>query len=156
MKAIIFDTENNIVGIVPDSAIEPARNPFFVPEGDSRWVVVPLTGVRIDRLGKGIATCFADRYFSEVVSAVHTCSCSTDPVEWSHDGALLVGTAAPKDDYAALAASMTDLVAKAATAMTLKTGDLVLRHAAPSRPANPGDTATVDIPDAPSTTYKIR
>jgi len=156
MKAIIFDTDNRIVGIVPDSAIEPARNPFFIPESPGQWVVTPLTGVRIDRLGKGVAERFADRYFSEVISAVHPSDGTANPVEWSRDGALLVGNAASKDQYPVLTTAMTTLVAAAAVAMTLKTGDLVLRLAGTTQPANAGDTAAVDLPDAPPTTYKIR
>lgn len=161
MKAVIIDSDNQIIGIVPDSAIEPSRNPFFVPDTDNAtWSAHLYVGVRIDRLGKGISPKFADRYFNEVISAVHPAKTGKDPIECSRDGALLVGEAISKVQYPQLSSEMSHYVALASEQMTLKTGDLVLRFAeygdTLEDTLRPGLNGKVDSTDYPPVSYKIR
>lgn len=56
---------------LPDSALCNAGKPFFIPEfaEETEAFVVPV--LRISRLGKSIASRFAERYFTEVAPAIH-------------------------------------------------------------------------------------
>ena len=49
--------------IIPDSAITLPGKPLFVPDFAETWEARLLIGVRVSRLGKGIAPRFASRYY---------------------------------------------------------------------------------------------
>lgn len=55
-----------VIFLKPDSAILPNKNPFYIPEfsDDIHYEVEIL--VRINRLGKHIATRFAHKYYDEI------------------------------------------------------------------------------------------
>jgi len=52
--------------VIPDSAITLPGRPLFVPDFAEAWEARLLLGVRVSRLGKGIAARFADRYYDAV------------------------------------------------------------------------------------------
>lgn len=52
--------------IIPDSALTLPGRPLFVPDFAAAWEARILVGVRVSRLGKGIAARFADRYYDAV------------------------------------------------------------------------------------------
>lgn len=132
MKALVYDITPDgtarQLGIVPDSALIGRGNPFFLP--DARvWSGAVLIGVRINRLGKDIPARFASRYYNEVLTAVHPSADDTErPAdEWGRDGALMISDYVPAEEADASLLGLIDtLVRDASTAMTLKTGDLVL------------------------------
>lgn len=142
MKAIIayndIDTLSSTEGIsmykyavVPDSAIIRAKDPFFKPDG-SEWTGMTLHGVIIDRLGKGISTEYATRYYNNCLTAVHPfdprLTTWIEPVSrWSRDGALVVSPAQPIcDESKEVLDIINSIITKISYDLTLKTGDLVL------------------------------
>lgn len=133
MKALItyFHADGSVTeGVVPDSAVTRCKDPFFLPdEGDYKAML--LRGVRIDRLGKGIAREYADRYYSECLTATHQFRVASEPSDtirrWSSDGALTVSQCGPKDGMSPESvATVNALIEKISRYSTLKTGDLVL------------------------------
>ena len=58
--------ENPVVFLKPDSSILPKKNPFFIPpfSNDVHYEVEVL--VKINKVGKHIATRFADKYYDEI------------------------------------------------------------------------------------------
>ena len=58
--------ENPVVFLKPDSSILPRKNPFFIPpfSNDVHYEVEVL--VKINKVGKHIATRFAHKYFDEI------------------------------------------------------------------------------------------
>jgi len=58
--------ENPVVFLKPDSSILPKKNPFFIPpfSNDVHYEVEVL--VKINKVGKHIATRFAHKYFDEI------------------------------------------------------------------------------------------
>lgn len=65
---VMYDMENWYE--LSDSSLCPERNPFFVPEFDSRFTAYPALAVRIDRVGKTIAERFARRYYTQSTIAL--------------------------------------------------------------------------------------
>lgn len=77
MKAIAFHHRHNTalllppaVDLIPDSAITLPNRPLFLPDFDFEWMASFYLAVRISRLGKGIASRFADRYFDAATLAM--------------------------------------------------------------------------------------
>ena len=58
--------ENPVVFLKPDSSILPKKNPFFIPpfSNDVHYEVEVL--VKINKVGKHIATRFAHKYYDEI------------------------------------------------------------------------------------------
>ena len=58
--------ENPVVFLKPDSSILPRKNPFFIPpfSNDVHYEVEVL--VKINKVGKHIATRFAHKYYDEI------------------------------------------------------------------------------------------
>lgn len=132
MKAIIDyhpERKTRQTALVCDSALTRAKDPFFVPN-DQRWYGMPLRGVRIDRLGKGIEERFANRYYSECLTAVHPYTDSTTELDvdrWGRDGSLVISETISADNLSAEEKMKIDhLVSEFSKNMTLKTGDLIL------------------------------
>lgn len=48
-----------------DSSLLTGNKPFFVPDDGHQYRAYPSVAIRIDRLGKSVASKFAHRYFSE-------------------------------------------------------------------------------------------
>lgn len=133
MKAILTYTaadRTEVTAVIPDSAITPSREPFFVPDS-RKWSAIPAVGVRIDRLGKGIDGRFADRYYSECFTAVHPFADGDRDADiasrWAIDGALVISPTVPADGIdPAVRAALERLIARTSLLSTLKTGDLIM------------------------------
>lgn len=52
--------------VVPDSAITLPGKPLFVPDFTPGWEARIMVGVRVSRLGKGVAPRFAPRYYDAI------------------------------------------------------------------------------------------
>lgn len=50
---------------LPDSAILKNGNPVFIPDFDNSFSAIPYLAVKINRLGKNVASRFSERYYSE-------------------------------------------------------------------------------------------
>lgn len=128
MKALVAYLSGQIA-VVPDSAMVRCREPFFLPD-DRPWKAIPLMGVRIDRLGKGIATEYANRYYNECLTAVHPFALSESEdcaSRWSRDGALILSeTVSSETLNADLRCRINRMISAVSSYATLKTGDLIL------------------------------
>lgn len=69
MKAIALVSSNALLDI-PDSCMIRSGKPFFIPEFDTEFNAYPALAVRIERLGKCVASRFADRYYTHIHVAV--------------------------------------------------------------------------------------
>lgn len=56
--------------LLADSNLLSPRHPFFIPDFEGGVVITASLAVRVSRLGKGIASRFAGRYYSEGAAAV--------------------------------------------------------------------------------------
>ena len=103
MKALLYIRKGSeaSTGAICDSAICRQRDPFFVPD-DRTWLGIPLVGVRIDRLGKNIRHNFAEKYYTDTVTAVHAYTEEAEDTasRWARDCALTVSDPGKKDDMA--------------------------------------------------------
>lgn len=54
----------------PESALIRAGQPFFVPDWAATFEAETMLAVRIDRLGRHIAPCFASRYYTQATAAL--------------------------------------------------------------------------------------
>lgn len=107
MKAIVMVKNQECSGwfYIADSAISNTGKPFYLPEGSGPVAGALSIAIRISRLGKGISSKFASRYYSEIAPAVHfhlpelasklrECGLPTDPSH-NFDRALMVGEFKP-------------------------------------------------------------
>ncbi len=165
MKALIYFPDRKgreRTALICDSAVTRAKDPFFVPD-DRRWTGIVLRGVRIDRLGKGVAPEFADRYYSECLTAVHPEA--TDDAEggaerWGRDGALVISEAIISDNLdPTFRDTINSLVARFSDSIMLKTGDLVLVASPDAQFDIEARSYNIEIPEAcgcPGFRLKIR
>ncbi len=148
-------TDFNDWYILPDSTILRSNNPFFIPEFDSEFTCIPYLSVRIDRLGKNIASKFASRYYSEATISVCVVAKNLlarlrgEGKSWSRavafDRSCLMGNFVGKSiifdsesiafslgdadrifNLAPAIASIDDMVSIVSSDNTLKTGDIVM------------------------------
>lgn len=80
--------------IYPETAIIRKGNPFFVPIWGSEWAFNVSIAVTIERLGKGIYSQFAHRYWSERMIALHAVPGNaelTGAAFTAFDNCLLIG-----------------------------------------------------------------
>lgn len=151
MKALICYIKDGkeAAALVCDSAVTPARNPFFVPD-DRQWNCMVLRGVRIDRLGKGITERFAERYYSECLSAAHPfCDKDGDSIveTWGRDNALIVSELLPAENMdAELKTKINNAISRFSKDMTFKTGDIVLVETVERRPEIEHRSYDVGVP----------
>lgn len=68
MKIIPFSTLGPVpeADFMPDSALLLPGRPMFYPEEGEGWQLQPLVAVHVNRLGKGIASKFATRYYDGI------------------------------------------------------------------------------------------
>lgn len=132
MKALIsyYDkVGHEKTAMIADSAITRAKDPFFVPD-ERKWIGMPLYGIRIDRLGKGINLEFAERYYNECLSAVHPFACEhedTGVAKWARDGALIISEGSLAENLSSdFKNQINRLISLLSESITLKTGDLIL------------------------------
>jgi 2-keto-4-pentenoate hydratase/2-oxohepta-3-ene-1,7-dioic acid hydratase in catechol pathway len=101
--------ENPVVFLKPDSAILPKNNPFFIPpfSNDVHYEVEVL--VKINKVGKHIASRFAYKYYDEIGLGIDftardvQAQCKAKGLPWekakAFDGSAIVGQFFPKAEF---------------------------------------------------------
>lgn len=101
--------EEPVVFLKPDSAILPKSNPFFIPffSEDVHYEVEVL--VKINKVGKHIATRFAHKYYDEIGLGIDFTArdvqarCKEKGLPWekakAFDGSAIIGDFFPKTDF---------------------------------------------------------
>ncbi len=101
--------DSPVVFLKPDSAILPKNNPFFIPpfSKDVHYEVEVL--VKINKVGKHIATRFANKYYDEIGLGIDftardiQAQCKAKGLPWekakAFDGSAIVGMFYPKSEF---------------------------------------------------------
>ena len=101
--------ENPVVFLKPDSSILPRKNPFFIPpfSNDVHYEVEVL--VKINKVGKHIATRFAHKYYDEIGLGIDFTArdvqqqCKEKGLPWekakAFDGSAVIGNFYNKKDF---------------------------------------------------------
>ena len=101
--------ENQVVFLKPDSSILPRKNPFFIPpfSSDVHYEVEVL--VKINKVGKHIATRFAHKYYDEVGLGIDFTArdiqqqCKEKGLPWekakAFDGSAVIGDFYDKSNF---------------------------------------------------------
>tara|TARA_R110002073_G_scaffold8207_5_gene45850 strand:- start:62819 stop:63427 length:609 start_codon:yes stop_codon:yes gene_type:complete len=101
--------DNPVVFLKPDSAILPKNHPFFIPpfSDDVHYEVEIL--VKINKVGKHIATKFAHKYYDEIGLGIDftardiQAQCKAKGLPWekakAFDGSAIVGEFYPKSEF---------------------------------------------------------
>ena len=101
--------ENPVVFLKPDSSILPRKNPFFIPpfSNDVHYEVEVL--VKINKVGKHIATRFAHKYYDEVGLGIDFTArdiqqqCKEKGLPWekakAFDGSAVIGDFYDKSNF---------------------------------------------------------
>jgi 2-keto-4-pentenoate hydratase/2-oxohepta-3-ene-1,7-dioic acid hydratase in catechol pathway len=101
--------DNPVVFLKPDSAILPNKNPFFIPtfSNDVHYEVEVL--IKINRVGKHIASRFADKYYDEIGLGIDFTArdvqqqCKEKGLPWekakAFDGSAVIGNFYNKKDF---------------------------------------------------------
>ena len=101
--------ENPVVFLKPDSSILPKKNPFFIPpfSNDVHYEVEVL--VKINKVGKHIATRFAHKYYDEIGLGIDFTArdiqqqCKEKGLPWekakAFDGSAVIGDFYDKSNF---------------------------------------------------------
>ena len=101
--------ENPVVFLKPDSSILPKKNPFFIPpfSNDVHYEVEVL--VKINKVGKHIATRFAHKYYDEIGLGIDFTArdiqqkCKEKGLSWekakAFDGSAVIGDFYNKSNF---------------------------------------------------------
>ena len=101
--------DNPVVFLKPDSAILPNKNPFFIPtfSNDVHYEVEVL--IKINRVGKHIASRFAHKYYDEIGLGIDFTArdvqqqCKEKGLPWekakAFDGSAIIGNFYNKKDF---------------------------------------------------------
>ena len=101
--------ENPVVFLKPDSSILPRKNPFFIPpfSSDVHYEVEVL--VKINKVGKHIATRFAHKYYDEIGLGIDFTArdiqqkCKEKGLPWekakAFDGSAVIGDFYDKSNF---------------------------------------------------------
>jgi 2-keto-4-pentenoate hydratase/2-oxohepta-3-ene-1,7-dioic acid hydratase in catechol pathway len=101
--------ESPVVFLKPDSAILPKKNPFFIPSfsDDVHYEVEVL--IKINKVGKHIATKFAHKYYDEIGLGIDFTArdvqekCKEKGLPWekakAFDGSAVIGVFYPKEEF---------------------------------------------------------
>ena len=134
MKIVGFVNIANEVKMVlkSDSSLMVNRKPFFIPDWCEDVRCTPCVVVRICKLGKHVATKFAERYYDSIAPALNICAedyrQKGDPIRaWAFDNALPVGTFMSLDKYHPndLIISIDQAITEVSRLMTIRQGDLI-------------------------------
>lgn len=183
MKTVIFDLDTPYdasglpsVTLVADSALVMPGRPLFLPDFAQHWRGIVYFGVRISKLGKGVAPKFARRYYDAVCAAFHPQAFSDTGERIGagfaglYDGAAVLGRMLEAEEGAeqvqiacgrqTLAVDMA-VVDRAVSAVsywsTLKTGDIIMAAGIMlDAPIRVGDILEASVNGAPSLKVKIK
>lgn len=95
----------NHLAIIPDSAIIREGKPFFIPGFSQHWEYQATIAFRVTRLGKNIASKFANRYIDALALAVRTIPCELEAtaapsaITTAFDGAFIIGEWVSLDQF---------------------------------------------------------
>lgn len=183
MKTVIFDIDTPYdasglpsVTLVADSALVMPGRPLFLPDFSQHWRGTVYLGVRISKLGKGVAPKFARRYYDAVCAAFHPLAFSDTGERIGagfaglYDGAVVLGRmlgAEEGAEYIDIACGRQTLVVdmavvdKAVSAVsywsTLKTGDIIMAAGMMvDAPLRVGDMLEATVNSVPSLKVKIK
>jgi 2-keto-4-pentenoate hydratase/2-oxohepta-3-ene-1,7-dioic acid hydratase in catechol pathway len=144
MKIVGFTNIDNTIQMVlkSDSSLMVNRKPFFIPDWSQNMQVTPCVVVRVCKLGKHVASKFANRYYDSVAPALNICAedyrQKGDHIRaWAFDNALPVGTFMPLDAYMPdnLIIDIDEAICQVSKLMTIRHGDLIfIERALPARP----------------------
>ena len=144
MKIVGFVNIENEVKMVlkSDSSLMVNRKPFFIPDWCEDVRCTPCVVVRICKLGKHVATKFAERYYDSIAPALNICAedyrQKGDPIRaWAFDNALPVGTFMSLDKYHPndLIISIDQAITEVSRLMTIRQGDLIfIERQIPAQP----------------------
>ena len=144
MKIVGFVNIENEVKMVlkSDSSLMVNRKPFFIPDWCEDIRYAPCVVVRICKLGKHVATKFAERYYDSIAPALNIYAedyrQKGDSIRaWAFDNALPVGMFMSLDKYLPndLIISIDQAITEVSRLMTIRQGDLIfIERQIPSQP----------------------
>ena len=101
--------ESPVVFLKPDSSILPKNNPFFIPPFSNEVHYEVEVLVKINKVGKHIASRFAHKYYDEIGLGIDFTArdvqalCKTKGLPWekakAFDGSAIVGQFFPKEEF---------------------------------------------------------
>ncbi len=164
-----------------DSSILLSNKPFFVPDFAPRFEMHPAIALRVNRLGKNVASRFAHRYYDSVAACV-TAEASGEGVTGdarftAFDGAVMLGNYHPVGEMpgsietavaindeivatastARMALSFDRVIELVSTYFTLKMGDIIVNiDDSKSHELTIGENLTATIGGKPSLKIRIK
>lgn len=101
--------ENPVVFLKPDSAILPRKNPFFIPPFSDNIHYEVEVLIKINKVGKHIASKFAHTYYDEIGLGIDFTArdvqqqCKEKGLPWekakAFDGSAVIGEFYPKEEF---------------------------------------------------------
>ena len=193
MKTFVFDNNYNATGpdypvswyFLADSALTNAGKPFFIPDFAEEFEAIPTIAIRINRLGKSIASRFGGRYYSEYAPAIHfrakdlmsrlaECHLPADRA-YSFDRSFIMADFKPMPASEDLVVAMNkngntvtefktsklhlpinETIAQASCTNTLKIGDLMVPGLPFGESVAIGDVLELSVDDSPVLTVQIK
>lgn len=164
----MLESEDSFL-LLPDSAFAKPGNPFFLPDFDDTFHALPATALRIGKVGKSIASRFADRYVEAMAPAAVVIAAGVfsgmrrDGLPWApamaYDRSVLTGNFLDARPLS-INEVMREAIQNVSQTMTLKTGDILLVANEPYLPENLpqlriGEEFSLLAPDN-ETIYKFR
>lgn len=127
---------DNAVRVIADSAIARNSQPWFLPDFGENWRWRTALAFRIGKLGKNVASRFADRYLDAVTLLWVAEADGFGACDYM-DGAVVCGNWIPLNEVPEAAAS---LLADVTCSATIKHGDILAIM-------NPGESTPISIND---------
>ena len=132
MKLLVCDPQSQAPRVIPDSALGRNKLPWFLPDFGENWHGTVALGFRVSRLGKGIASKFADRYV-DAMTLIWLPKGAGHRYADFMDGAAVVGEWIPlKEDFTVLdkefnlvSLGWREKLAWITEAATVKNGDIL-------------------------------
>ena len=165
MKIIgfVYTSGQKEIVLKGDSCLLNGRKPFFLPDWSKKIGVTPCVILRVSRLGKGIDTKFASRYYDAIAPGADFIALD----KWSEahqsnapwtksiafDYSLAIGEWIDKPDVLQQVLeqgkwilSPEDAIARASEVMTIRQGDLIYIQACDlPKPVERGDVVRFEI-----------
>lgn len=187
MKIFLFNDNYHDLGdffMIPDTALNVSGRPVFLPD-----FALPAQGrahlvLKINRLGKGIASRFASRYFSEITVGLHFTAanlleelkarCAPWDLAVGFDGAASIGTFVPYEAVAhqvevtvgkttlcsyttdTMLMNPQDIISKLSQSYRLCQGDLIFLGAPTSFSCNLDTRLTLSLDKEPLTSFAVK